>query len=753
MTAEEIVSRYPKVPLAIAKQYKEADTHIWFNTDDPNLFPIRVELPKPPEYHLIDGFGLPARAQKFEYQVYPERLKNLERRCNTITKIWEVLDVERDDYKEEIAWIQKQWDRRFNGYWCFINGKPTFIDGWHYTYVNFWKFKNKKLPQYRSANRKFFLFNRFAYTYTYDFANRDEFGRPIPNDDGFYDFIDLGYRVCMGTTFPKGRRGGASNMSLCIGYCETTVMEGVISGIISMNGDSSAKHFGDILVPGWMEMPFFFKPMYNGKNPPSTEIFWAAPAKTGDVVNIDMGLQTIFNFSPTAQATFYDGDKVFFLLCDEEGKATEVDVSDRWLVLRQCLGQGSGAIIEGFSVHPSTVGEMNNKGGAAFYELCSDSHFEERNSNGQTRSGLFNLFIPAYDGLEGFIDEFGDSIIETPTPEQAAFIKRNIGAREYLLKKRQAYLDKGTPAALEKYREEVRLNPIWWAECFRTEGGDIGFNMEILETTMDELRYKKDVFQRGNLKWKNDIVDGEVEWEYDPEGKFEMSKVFNADYYNKKYMKDGEWYPQFPKRGICSADPFKFMSEAEFKQRKDKSKMSNGGGAAFWNRDKDLDPDIKDINEWQSYRFIMAYNYRTSDQDEYAEDMLMMSVYLGWMMYPEVNVDLVYKHFVKRGYGGFLKYDIDELTGKVKDKPGFTSLTASKQKLFNKLRDHIELHGRREKHISILTECHSIKGIEQMTMYDLFTACGGCLMGLESTFDELIDELNDSSDIGAFFGV
>ena len=37
-----------------------------------------------------------------------------------------------------------------------------------------------------------------------------------------------------------------------------------------------------------------------------------------------------------------------------------------------------------------------------------------RNANGQTKSGLYNLFIPMEWNMEGFIDRYGMPVLETP---------------------------------------------------------------------------------------------------------------------------------------------------------------------------------------------------------------------------------------------------------------------------------------------------------------------------------------------------
>ena len=55
-----------------------------------------------------------------------------------------------------------------------------------------------------------------------------------------------------------------------------------------------------------------------------------------------------------------------------------------------------------------------DKGGDNFKKLYYDSDVTQRNKNGQTKSGLYSLFIPMEWNYEGFIDEYGNPVFETP---------------------------------------------------------------------------------------------------------------------------------------------------------------------------------------------------------------------------------------------------------------------------------------------------------------------------------------------------
>ena len=85
-------------------------------------------------------------------------------------------------------------------------------------------------------------------------------------------------------------------------------------------------------------------------------------------------------------------------------------------------------------------------------------------------------------------------------------------------------------------------------------------------------------------------------------------------------------------------------------------------------------------------------------------------------------------------------YEIDRVTGKKKEKPGFTSLTLSKASLFSEIKDYIEYRGHKECHSSFLRECKDIKGQEEMTKYDRFTAHGAALLGSQQNYHNRLYE-------------
>jgi len=739
--------KYRKLSVPLLKKYKLEDEFIYFNEESKVLDTIKVALPKAPAYDTIDGFGLPVEEQKWKAPEMPIRLRQLEANSDTIEKVYEVLEKNRASYEQEINWIRDQWDRRQNGYWLYINGVPTFMDGWHYFYCSFWKL-DVGLPKYRERDREFFLFARFCYT-----------------DTTLPDGTDLFNRMCLGFNYPKHRREGATYKGACINYCITTSMNNVHGAIQSMDEPSGKKAYLEKYVNPWRKLPFFFRPYFSTSTNPQSGLKFDIPAKAitgrGSLIIKERGLESFIDYASTSKKEFYDGDKLVFYHDDETGKTKGEDVYKRHGVVKKCLTQANGREIHGFTIKTSTVGEMDSDGGKSFYTLCTDSMYGDRDANGQTKTGLYNFFISSWRGLDGFVDIFGNSIAEDPIEEDLWRIPKVtrdiygklIGARSYLTNKRLVYLESGEDdvEAQEKYEEEVRTFPFDFDECFISAGSGSGLNLVKIVNRMKILQFAKNMTRRGNYVLTNDKdKDSRVEWVDNNNGRWVISMDLEDVQTNQKYESniwvEGKnvktWKPRYPNKFTSSADPYAFGAT-------ESNRISKGAGGVFWNYDENLD-DGKPIHDWLSHRTVVTYKNRPPNPDDYAEDMLLMSIYWGAMCYPEINIPLIWDHFKRRGYLGYLKYYTGP-DGRKKKTPGFNARGPVQQQMFNAHKKYIELHAHRERHIEVLEECYSIKGVEELTSHDLFVAIGGCYMGTEIQVNERSNPDNNSkSDLSRF---
>lgn len=743
--------------------YFSADESFTVNDNDRDLDPITISLPSPPKLELIDGYGKYPVSQKFTRTEYPARLARLENKIRTnlvlkfekakdqvfteqkyIISLWEELEKLKDDYEKEILWIKKQIYHIVYGYWFFCNGKPTYITGAHYAFLNFWTSPECEHFEYRDRDRRFFLFAQYIWNTT-----EDETGK------------DTGSRTFYGFLYPKHRRDGATHKVLCALYFDTLYTIGGHFGIQSFNENNAETHYKNKLRLAWEKFPFFFRPIWK-RGDATSEMFWGS-TKFGDYPIMN----TKITYATTASRKFYEGDTLTALNVEEAGKTTLEDVSERWGVQQQCLGRADGAIIIGKVAFPTTVYELEGSGGKEFKILSDQSRFYERiPGKKQTLSGLARLFIPAYDGLEEYVGEFGESIMDDPTPEQAAFIKRDYGAKFHINQENEMLLRRGDSDSMAKYRERKRLFPTCLSDCFISNTGEMGFDMQILTNRKAELmRLRKQPVVRGNYYWLfngmspmtsdqlikggHDIknFNGRIVFEPDSvRGRWE-TKITKGE--NKRFRKDGHWFPQSPKYTL-GADPFQFsMGQVKASRHAGRSR---GGGGIIENRDLSVDPLDKDIKDWITYDLKAYYNYRPASDVEFVADMLAPSIYHGAMIFPETNIRTIVSKLLEWGYGGYLLYAVDSVTGRIKDMPGISTQTRSKEELFQVLNRFIDFRGAKVDFLSFIDDCININSPEEMRFFDGLAAVGCALLGAETAhLTTRQDDLSGGFDAGRAF--
>lgn len=748
MNKLEALRTYKKVPGYILKEYKDADKYQWYNTGDADLHPIRTELPEPPDWDKIENFGLPAHRQVFQYEEVPQTLKHLVKqvkiqvkRDRTLTSdqkrgdafydiIWDKLENNLI-YKKILDWISEQWYYRINGKWVFINGKPTYIAQNHWFYLNYWALEQVDKPEYRERDREWFYAMQYFKEYT-KVPKRDFDGNLFYNDDGSIVEEDVEHRTIEGVIVAKGRRKGDTSKATCDIFCDTTLKVDANCGIQGDKEDTGNQVFHEKLMYAYRRLPFIWHPKRD-HNVQSELLF--------ESKDIDESLNSKIDYA-SASPTAYDGRKLYRYYADEPGKIEKYSVDERHNIVRLCLRLGTKLI--GFSLYTTTVNDMSSDSGKNFEALCRDSFYEQRTESGTTKSGMVFIHFPSDHGHEGFVGKYGESVREKPTEEQLKYIEKRknrkgeyIGARESILIEREAYREAGQH---EKVSQAKRLNPLTFAESFSPPANNVYFDMDIIENRIIQLKRDNKAWITGDLE--GNPVDG-VRFMPNNDGRFRISRLMPDGMSNQKYQMGGIWYPQNANIYVASADVFKTD-----KSRLNGYRMSDGGGAVKWKFDPRVDSQDKPVEEWDSGRFVCTYKYRPDTTDEFCEDMLKMCVYYGSLMYPESNIEHVYKYFIERGFEGYLLFDTDPSTGRPKNKPGFHTGGDSKKEIFNLIRNYIKMHGRREKHLDFLEECATIRDPDQMTDFDLFTACGGCLLAEQSAYGEYLNDNDDDIEIG-----
>ena len=537
--------------------------------------------------------------------------KELPRALSRIQSIFQWNEMPKVFKSEWVDYIEDEFDRREDGHWFVNNGEPTYITGAHYMYLQ-WTSIDVGYPDFREANRIFFIF--------WEACKADS--------------------RCFGMAYLKIRRSGFSFMGSSECVNTGTLAKDARVGILSKTGSDAKKMFTDKVVPIANRLPFFFKPIQDGMDKPKTELAFRVPASKitkKNMYNIEaeeiLGLDTTIDWKNTDDNS-YDGEKLLLLVHDESGKWVKPNnILNNWRVTKTCLRLGSKII--GKCLMGSTSNALA-KGGANFKKLYEDSDPTTRNANGQTKSGMYSLFIPMEYNMEGFIDQYGHPVFnaqEKPVRGVDGEMIRG-GAIDYW----EAEVDsmKSDPDALnEFYRQFPRTE----SHAFRDESKQSLFNLTKIYQQIDyaDSLVKEHYLTRGSFSWENGIKDTRVIFRPDKRGRFNVSWTPNKGQQNRIVEKRGIKYAGNEHLGSFGCDSY------------DISGTVGGGGSngALHGMTK-FHMDDAPTNE-----FFLEYVARPQTAEIFFEEVLMACVFYGMPILIENNKPRLLYHFKNRGYRGF----------------------------------------------------------------------------------------------------
>ena len=526
---------------------------------------------------------------RFDWDTYPKEFKELH-------------------YK----YIDQEFNRRDNGFWFMNSGTPTWIPGSYYMYLQ-WSKIDVGAPDFREANRLFFLF--------WEACKADQ--------------------RCYGMCYLKNRRSGFSFMSSAETVNLATLASDSRFGVLSKSGGDAKKMFTDKIVPISINYPFFFKPIQDGMDRPKSELAYRIPAKkfTRRKMGVheeqdDMeGLDTTIDWKNTGDNS-YDGEKLSLLVHDESGKWERPDnILNNWRVTKTCLRLG-GRIV-GKCMMGSTSNALD-KGGDNFKKLYNDSDVTRRNRNGQTKSGLYSLFIPMEWNYEGFIDEYGLPVFDTPSNERRGPHGEliDIGVVDYWENEVDGLKD-DQDALNEFYRQFPRTEE----HAFRDETKNSLFNLIKIYEQIDynEGNRNSSVLNTGNFQWENGIKDTRVTFNPDPNGRFKISWVPTGRMQNNVILKNGVKYPGNEHVGAFGCDSYDISGTVDGKG----SKGALHGLTKF------------SMEDAPANTFFLEYVARPQTAEIFFEDVLMALVFYGMPILAENNKPRLLYYLRRRGYRGF----------------------------------------------------------------------------------------------------
>ena len=322
------------------------------------------------------------------------------------------------------------------------------------------------------------------------------------------------------------------------------------------------------------------------------------------------------------------------LLHDESGKWEKPEsILNNWRVTKTCLRLGSKII--GKCMMGSTSNALD-KGGRNFKSLFEDSSPGKRNANGQTKSGLYSLFVPMEWNFEGYIDKYGMPVFHTEAFPVEGIDGEKIytGAIDYW-KNEVESLSSDPDALNEFYRQFPRTE----SHAFRDESKQSLFNLTKIYQQID---YNDSLIEahhvtQGSFHWLNGQKDTKVVWSPDKRGRFRVSWIPKKELQNCKINKNGKFYPGNEHIGSFGCDSYDISGVVV-------GKGSNGSLHGLTKFSMDDAP---------SNAFFLEYIARPQTAEIFFEEVLMACVFYGMPILCENNKPRLLYHFKNRGYRGF----------------------------------------------------------------------------------------------------
>ena len=579
-----------------------------------NISGLNIGLPPVPE-------KVYKRSDKKSEQYWQR--EDLPRELSKIQSIFHWNEMPSQFKDRLVDYIENEFDYRERGFWFMNNGEPTYITGSHYMYLQ-WASIDIGYPDFREANRIYWIY--------WEACRADN--------------------RSFGMIYLKIRRSGFSFMasSECINV--GTLARDSRVGILSKTGADAKKMFTDKVVPINSRLPFFFKPIMDGMDKPKTELSFRIPASKITKKNMYNseedtieGLDTSIDWKNTEDNS-YDGEKLLFLAHDESGKWLRPNnIKENWRVTKTCLRLGSKII--GKCMMGSTSNALS-KGGSNFKDIYEDSSVLHRNANGQTKSGLYSLFIPMEWNMEGFIDLYGMPVFNAPEEPILGVDKILIknGAIDYWEAEVDS-LKSDADALNEFYRQFPRTE----SHAFRDESKQSIFNLTKIYQQIDynDSTIREHHTTRGSFHWRDGVQDTKVIWTPDSRGRFSVSWIPNKSIQNNVYNRNGTSHPGNEHIGTFGCDSYDISAVVG-------GRGSNGSLHGMTKFHMDEAP----VNE-----FFLEYIARPQTAEIFFEEVLMACIFYGMPILIENNKPRLLYHFKNRGYRGFCLNRPDKLYNKL----------------------------------------------------------------------------------------
>lgn len=558
-----------------------------------------------------DGYVYNIITKQLEFRGIYERDKNIDEQywkripmpswyADTMKK-WDEFDKKKkgdelEFYDEKLEEFKRQeWDRRLNGFWYMNNGKPTYLTGLHYLYLQWWSI-DIGYPKFRMPDLEKFYFMEYC----------------------------IQDPLCMGMLEVTKRRFGKSFVAGLFVTEYTTRTKMTNGGIQSKTGSDAKKFFAKTVVNPFRRLPKFFRPEYDmslGVNPKSEMRFQKTNVRGKKAEeNVDKDeLGSVIDHQ-SADTVAYDGQKLHRYVADECGKTTEVNVYDRHEVVRYCLLDDEGQII-GKALYTTTVEKLTTeKDGVqdAFKLLWEESNQEKRQDNGTTSSGLYRFFMSAKRTRN--FDDFGH-------PDEEKTLAQILADRDTV---------KNNQRALSA---RIRKEPLTIDEAFSTDSDKCIFN--VMNIGARESYLKENPKLKRHVTFYRDI-DQVVRWREinDKEEDFHwvITQFPQAGEENKHTYDVKTRKPARVSDGAIAIDGYSNSQGGKY-----------GSKASAWiGRRYDL------LNPEHTGKAIGHLYGRPQIKETLHEQVLLAAEFYGYQAWYEHNSDDYLSYFRDRGRVGYL---------------------------------------------------------------------------------------------------
>jgi len=427
------------------------------------IYGTKIRLPDEPPVSEIINYGKDKKQQKFIRTDLPD--------------FFEVVEYNKDGdlilTPEQETFAAQEVRRCKKGVWVMIGGRLRYITGKYYFFLQYYILEDGTVPDFREADRLYYLFHEY--------------------------WFDIDW--CLGNIRIKKRRQGASSQSCSNILYEAIFFKNSNCGLISKTKEDSQDTFTQMITAPYRELPVFLKPKQVNKEDSVTKLIFAHKSQNiregvASAIKKNEGNNSTINFkAPVLNA--YDRGRMSYVLGDEFGKyPKDVPANQLLGIISKTLVKGVKRV--GWIDMPSTTNEMSKGGGEEYKKIWDKANqFVKK----PTINRIVRFYQPAYEAYEGFIDEFGDSVIGEPDEETYEYLVGRwvkytedgelkselceedvrLGARQYVEVKRREGLE---GIDLE---EEIRMNPCTEEEAFMYAGMGCEFNSVNIQKQIKEL--------------------------------------------------------------------------------------------------------------------------------------------------------------------------------------------------------------------------------------------------------------------------